>query len=136
MLGRGYRPREESKTIRRPKARQAPEYVRNDGELLGMLQRPDGWLVQLSRQLRQTLASEVTGQKDLVQKPTPNDKPIEQAQVDELIRTAYLRTLSREANNDELSNCRDQILASENTIEGLRDVMWALLNTREFITNH
>jgi hypothetical protein len=111
-------------------------YVRNDSELLEFLQRRDGWLAQLSGQLRQTLSSEVTGQKDLVPRPGPNVDQPDQTKVDDLIRTAYLRTLAREPRDDELASCREQVMHAENTVEGLRDVMWALLNTREFITNH
>ncbi len=111
-------------------------YTRNDSELLSSLQRPDGWLVQLSRELRQPLKSEVTGQKDLVQKPNPDESPADQTVIDELIQTAYLRTVSRHPRADELAACRKQVVNAENTVEALRDVMWALLNTREFITNH
>ena len=87
-------------------------YIRNDQEMLERLDRKDGWLAQLKKA-----------------KPQPE-------QIDELIAQAYLRTLSRPPNKTELSDCREHIADSSDTIDGLRDLLWALLNTQEFITNH
>jgi hypothetical protein len=87
-------------------------YVRNDEEMLAMLGRSDGWLAQVTKQ-----------------KPTAE-------QVDELIESVYLRTLSRLPDNSELTVCRKHITEADDLIDGLRDLMWALLNTQEFITNH
>jgi hypothetical protein len=56
--------------------------------------------------------------------------------VDELINAAYLRTQNRAPSADELNQARSHIAETECTIEGLRDLMWALLNTQEFLTNH
>jgi len=103
---------------------------------LATLQRRDGWLAQLSGELRETLSSEVTGQQDLVQKPNEQSEAVASDCVERLVSAAYLRTLSRGPNDEELNDCRDHMLASENTVEGLRDVMWALLNSKEFITNN
>jgi len=111
-------------------------YVRNDSELLETLQRKDGWLAQLSGELQETLSSEVTGQADLVPKSKNEKASVGAGKIEQFVRTAYLRTLSRRPNDDELRHCRQHILASKNTVEGLRDVMWALLNSQEFITNH
>jgi hypothetical protein len=87
-------------------------YIRNDEEMLQRLDRKDGWLAQLTKL-----------------KPQPE-------QIDDLIAQAYLRTLSRPPNKTELSDCRVHIMESEDIIDGLRDLLWALLNTHEFITNH
>ena len=111
-------------------------YIRNDHELLDMLQRRDGWLFELANEMGQTLSSEVTGQKDLKPKKVSEVKHAEPETVDELIRSAYLRTVGRQPREDELANCRTHVTESENTVEGLRNIMWALLNTQEFITNH
>jgi hypothetical protein len=80
--------------------------------MLQRLDRKDGWLTQLKKA-----------------KPQPE-------QIDDLITQAYLRTLSRPPNKNELSDCRVHITESEDIIDGLRDLLWALLNTQEFITNH
>jgi hypothetical protein len=87
-------------------------YVRNDREMLEMLDRTDGWITQFSKAKQETL------------------------EVEELIQTAYLRTLSRFPSETELKDCMEYFANVETRTEGLRDVMWALLNTQEFITNH
>lgn len=83
-------------------------FVRNDQDLVAMLGRADGWL-----------------------KTLPRD-----ADHESLIRDAYLRALSREPRPDELARCRRHLAQASSAAEGLADVLWALLNTHEFITNH
>jgi hypothetical protein len=56
--------------------------------------------------------------------------------VTDYVKQAYLRTLSRYPTESELSSSRRYIAESPDPISGLRDVMWALLNTKEFILNH
>jgi hypothetical protein len=87
-------------------------YVRNDQEMLDMLDRADGWITQIGKS-----------------NPSAED-------IDSLVRAAYLRTVSRTPTETEASDCRQHIADSEDMVEGLRDLMWALLNTQEFIANH
>jgi hypothetical protein len=54
----------------------------------------------------------------------------------EIVKQAYLRTLSRYPDSQELARCRKEIEESGDTLEGVRNVLWALLNTKEFIVNH
>ncbi|MCA9154099.1 MAG: DUF1553 domain-containing protein, partial [Planctomycetales bacterium] len=88
-------------------------YVRNDQEMLDTLDRNDGWIAQIERE--STTA-------DLL--------------VDDLIRSAYIRTLSRRPTESELVDCRQHVEESPTIADGMRDLMWALLNTQEFIVNH
>ncbi len=111
-------------------------YVRNDQEILEWLERKDGWLFQLSNDLGQPLTSSIRKSKKTAKPKAIGKTHATQVDIDEFIRTAYLRTLSRQPTNEELANCRQHVLISENTVEGMRDLMWALLNTQEFITNH
>jgi len=53
-----------------------------------------------------------------------------------IVKQAYLRTLSRLPNEAELNRSRSYVEGSEDTMQGLRDLLWALLNTKEFIVNH
>ena len=53
-----------------------------------------------------------------------------------LVRQAWLRTLSRHPTEDETNRSVQYLEESENRAEGLRDLMWVLLNTQEFLTNH
>ena len=56
--------------------------------------------------------------------------------VSKAIEDAYLRTLSREPTADEVVTATEFIAESTDQLDGLRGVMWALLNTKEFIVNH
>ncbi len=54
----------------------------------------------------------------------------------EVINEAYLRSVSRFPTADELQTAQTYIAESADPIGGVRDVLWALMNTREFIVNH
>lgn len=85
-------------------------YLRNDAETLNLLDRPDSWLRSL--------------------KEHPNDWITNHR--DELIREAWLRCLGRPPRPDEMTLGREQV----RDWDSLRDLVWALLNTKEFILNH
>ncbi len=87
-------------------------YVRNDAETLQSLTRADSWFSQLK-----------------TEKATAT-------RTDEVIRSAYLRTLSRLPSESEVQTGREHIESSGSLLEGLEDLLWALINTQEFITNH
>lgn len=113
-------------------------YVRNDTEMLEWLERSDGWLMETAKKLGQKLTFETRPAKPVSARPTELEKvPLpEDSVIDSLIGQAYQRSLSRSPNQDELVRGREHLKSGENTIEGLRDLMWALLNTQEFLTNH
>ena len=52
------------------------------------------------------------------------------------IRTAYLRTLSRYPKDQESDRALAYLNGSDNVFSGLRDLVWAVVNTEEFIVNH
>ena len=54
----------------------------------------------------------------------------------ELVRQAYLRTLSRNPSEREAATSLAYLRDSETVAEGLRDLVWALVNTKEFMVNH
>lgn len=83
-------------------------YLRNDVDLQTHAQRADGWLKNLP----------------------PNAEPAA------LVREAYLRTVSRPPTAAETNRCLQYFAAASSPAEALEDVLWALLNTQEFITNH
>jgi hypothetical protein len=58
------------------------------------------------------------------------------ADLDGLSQEAYLRTLSREPHPEELARARQAMMEAESPKAGLRDLLWALVNTKEFILNH
>ena len=55
---------------------------------------------------------------------------------DDLIRQAYLRTVSRPATESELVTARKYLSESESWEAGVRDLVWALFNSKEFLLNH
>jgi hypothetical protein len=53
-----------------------------------------------------------------------------------LVEEAYLRTLSRQPSDEELAKSLAYLSDSATLQSGMRDILWALLNTKEFIVNH
>jgi hypothetical protein len=53
-----------------------------------------------------------------------------------IVRQAYLRTLSRYPTGQELERAAQFVLESDDPIDGARGLLWALINTKEFIVNH
>ncbi|MBA4187948.1 MAG: hypothetical protein C0467_08005 [Planctomycetaceae bacterium] len=84
-------------------------YLRNDPEVLKLLDRPEGWLKQVA--------------KDKTTVP------------EELVQQAYLRTLSRLPDDRETGIAKKYLTDAKDTQSGLRDLLWALINTKEFIVN-
>ncbi len=52
------------------------------------------------------------------------------------IRLAWLRTLGRPPSAAEVSRAQRHLSTSKSIPDGLRDLMWALINTKEFVLNH
>lgn len=55
---------------------------------------------------------------------------------DAVVEEAWLRTLSRLPTDNEMKTAHRFLAEAEYPIDGLRDILWALLNTKEFIVNH
>ncbi|QDU97342.1 DUF1549 and DUF1553 domain-containing protein [Lignipirellula cremea] len=55
---------------------------------------------------------------------------------EDVVNQAYLRTLSRYPTEDEKTRSLTYLESSENLGKGARDLLWALINTKEFIVNH
>jgi hypothetical protein len=94
-------------------------FVRNDPQLLSRIEgngRPDSsWISQLRRAER-----------------TDRDA----IDVDKLITEAFLRTVSRPPTAQERGEAKTDIAAAKTPVDGVRDLLWALVNTREFKVNH
>jgi hypothetical protein len=54
----------------------------------------------------------------------------------EVVRQAYLRTLSRLPTADEQDRCLSYLAQAESPLAGAKGLLWTLLNTKEFIVNH
>ena len=84
-------------------------YLRNDEEVLKRLANKHGWLNELYRE--------------------KNLDP------DALIREAYLRTLGRLPTPEQFVIAKTHFASAERPVDGLRDLLWALLNSKEFVVN-
>ena len=60
----------------------------------------------------------------------------EEVPLDEAVRETYLVTFSRTPTSEELANGQQIVSGAENRRQGLEDLMWALLNSREFLFVH
>jgi hypothetical protein len=54
----------------------------------------------------------------------------------EMIEDMYLVTLSRSPRDEEVSKAMGWVSSAKDTREGLQDLLWSLLNSREFLFNH
>jgi hypothetical protein len=68
--------------------------------------------------------------------PEAEKVEVDSAKIEQFITQAYLRSLSRYPKDDELARSVNYVNTAEDTVGGVRDVLWALLNTKEFIVNH
>jgi hypothetical protein len=55
---------------------------------------------------------------------------------EQIVEELYLVTLSRSPNQDEIDRANRWIREAGAPREGLQDVLWVLLNSREFLFNH
>jgi len=86
---------------------------------------------------RKDLAAELKQAKERLGKmqPTAGDKraPVN---ADDYITQVFLRTVSRPPTATEIEKARADIAAANSPSEGVRELLWAMLNTREFMVNH
>jgi hypothetical protein len=83
----------------------------------------------LRKALEKVSPQSASGDSGFVQKADPE-------KLQEAVRETYLRTLSREPKRDELDKALAYVESSDDHLNGVRDLLWALLNTKEFIVNH
>ncbi len=87
-------------------------YLQNDNEVFATINRPAGWLTERSTATATALDREA------------------------IVRAAYLRALGRTPLPPEAEAATSYLLGAPDAARGLRDLLWALLNTKEFATNH
>ena len=163
-------------------------YLQNDNEMLGMIERDDGWLkelIDLQRRsqltgqlnnveariakaeqeadaLRQQIAwagfsedletieqlkRSQNGQENALRnlrnqrtrltdelKKIPGNTPV--LEQEQIVQQAYLRTVCRFPSEQEQSKAIEYLATSSDRRIGIRDLIWALVNTKEFILNH
>ena len=89
-------------------------YTQNDKEVLTSIDRKGGWLHEIGPRLSKNSRSES----------------------ETLIREAFLRTVGRPPTAREAECSRTHLTEVHDSAEGFQELLWVLLNSREFLTNH
>ena len=100
--------------------------LRNDEGRQKQVERNERRLQRLRSQIEELQASVESFQR----------RPIDRQLLSDVVRQAYLRTLSRPPADAELERCLEYIQDAQGPLHGMRGILWTLLNTREFIVNH
>lgn len=86
-----------------------------------------------AKKIEERLAQLEKGGADAAKVADAGDLALEES---EIVRQAYLRTLSRLPTADEQDRCLSYLADAESTLAGAKGLLWTLLNTKEFIVNH
>ncbi|MCA8990382.1 MAG: DUF1549 domain-containing protein [Planctomycetaceae bacterium] len=81
--------------------------------------------------------SALAAARDKVKELTPSSESVSKDfSADEVISQAYLRTLSRLPSADERTAASEYLASAAQPADGVKDLVWALINTKEFMLNH
>lgn len=61
---------------------------------------------------------------------------VDSGQLKKWIQEAWLRCVSREPTDKELNRAFEHVSSAKTPREGIEDLLWSLINTREFLLNH
>ncbi|MEQ1858817.1 MAG: DUF1549 domain-containing protein [Chthoniobacteraceae bacterium] len=87
-------------------------------------QKYEGQIKELDQRIDRTKAELVSA---IARKPVDFDRVIEEV---------FLRTVSRPPTKDEFARAKADLGAAATPVDGVRELLWAMLNTREFMVNH
>jgi hypothetical protein len=68
--------------------------------------------------------------------PEAKRKGVAAEDIESAIKSAYMRTLCRRPDQDELAVAVMFVQESDEPVSGFRSVVWALMNTKEFVLTH
>ncbi len=112
-------------------------FMRNDPELLGRLEAArngqSAWIAELRQTFRPPRPARI---KNSEKTPTTPSPELTGERLDETIAEVFLRTVSRPPTESEMTLARQDIVTTQDVVTGVRDLLWAMLNTREFMVNH
>ncbi|MCH2177941.1 MAG: DUF1549 domain-containing protein [Mariniblastus sp.] len=92
--------------------------------------------VKRAEQLRQQRRKQLAKLQELKKQGEQKKEPRVQLSPEQLVNQAYLRTLSRFPTDAEKAECIKYMSEQNSISSGLRGVLWALINTKEFVVNH
>jgi len=82
------------------------------------------------------MRSTIEGYEKRIAELAPAKKEISPKEIETMITEVFLRTVSRYPSPDELKSAKADVTAAKDPISGVRDLLWAMLNTKEFMVNH
>lgn len=93
-------------------------YTRNDPELLDRIEsgKTPAWITELRN--------------------ASSSQKLNGSGLDRVIAEVFLRTVSRQPTTEEVQKARADIAAARDPVDGVRDLLLVMLNTREFTVNH
>jgi hypothetical protein len=103
-------------------------FLRNDRDMLTQIDRKGGWVDQL--------AARHGDDGKAKKQAAPPAAALAPDDVAAIVRAAYLRTLSRPPLAAEATRAAAHFAEAGSVREATRDLLWALLNTKEFLVNH
>lgn len=114
---------------------------REPASLQAQLERAERFLADARRSGRESRIAEakkrVEELRRAIEKRTSDQSSASPpADVDQLVEEAYLRTLSRYPTAAERQIASEFLASAGNVAAGARDLLWTLINTKEFIVNH
>jgi len=80
--------------------------------------------------------SESPADADVAAKPDAKRSSVAVQEIEAAVKSAYLRMLCRQPDQEELSVAVAFVQESDESVSGFRSVVWALLNTKEFVLTH
>jgi hypothetical protein len=104
-------------------------FLLNDAALRGRIDN-GGWVQQLRQQ--QSRGQQQKPAAQLAGRPL-NNMPLKE---DELIRSVFLRTVGHPPDLNENKEAHKLFASAKTPVDGARTLLWAMVNTKEFIVNH
>ena len=93
-------------------------------------------LNELVKAVRGDKAAAVEDTAEVATKPEAKRKGVASEEIESAIKSAYMRTLCRHPDQEELAVAVTFIQESDEPVSGFRSVVWALMNTKEFVLTH
>lgn len=99
---------------------------------------PESPKIEAGEKMVAQMQKQINKQKEALglNEPKVAEKEVPKFDAAKIVTDAYLRTLSRYPKSDELETASAYLTSSEDLRNGLEGLMWALINTKEFIVNH
>ncbi|TWT39208.1 DUF1549 and DUF1553 domain-containing protein [Blastopirellula retiformator] len=118
---------------------QGRELIEKGRQRVARLKKSDAKLEAIEQAKKKLAAARSrleTLERQLRRQNLPTAKQSTPTDVASLVEEAYLRTLSRLPDAEEKEIAQRHLEQVDNPVDGIRDLMWALVNTKEFIVNH